>query len=189
MAGLGGRLPDIGAFGPQFSRIAAETGTYGGGLAATREAKRHRAARVADEEARARKLSANAGVPGSDDDGRRLDKREFEETKQALRWVATVQMGRYPGSENRYVPDVLDIIGDFDRHGLLGDHGVVVNVRSDGQAWFAHRRTITGWVLAIGSRDAPPDQWFYDGPEPPSGYPGESPGWGETVHADTANWK
>ena len=96
VVGLGGRLPDIRAFGPQFSRLAAETGTYGGGLAATREAKRHRAAKIAEEDAKARRLSANAGVLGIDDEGRRLDQREFDETKQALRWVATVQMGRVP---------------------------------------------------------------------------------------------
>jgi len=189
MVGLGGRLPDIGAFGPQFSRIAAETGTYRGGLAATLEAKRHRAAKIAEKQAKARRLSTNAGVPGVDAEGRRLDQREFDETKQALRWVATVQMGRYRGNKNRYVSDILNIVGDFDRHGLPGDHGVVVNVRHADQAWFAYRRTITGWVLAIGSRDAPPDQWFYDGPEPPSGYPDESPGWADTAHSDTANWR
>lgn len=189
VVGLGGRLPDIRAFGPRFSSLAVDTGTYGGGLAATREAKRHRAAKLAEEEAKARKLSANAGVLGADSEGRRLDQREFDETKQALRWVATVQIGRYPGNENRYVSDILKIVGDFDRHGLPGEHNVVVNVQHDGQAWFAYRRTISGWVLAIGSRDAPPDQWFYDGPEPPSGYPGESPGWGDIAHADTANWR
>jgi hypothetical protein len=188
VVGLGVKLPDIHAFGPRFSRIATETGTYEGGLAATREAKRYRATKIAEVEASARRLSANAGVPGADDEGRRLDQREFNETKQALRWVATVQMGRYRGNRNRYVSDVLNILGDFDRHGLPGDHGVFVNVRHDGQAWFAYRRTITGWVLASGSREAPPDQWFYDGPEPPSGYPGESPGWGDIAHAETANW-
>jgi len=145
------------------SRLAAENGTYRGGLAATREAKRHRAAKIAEEDARARRLSTHAGVPGPDDEGRWLDQREFDETKQALRWVATVQMGRYRGNKNRYVSDALNIIGDFDRYGLPEKHGVIVSVRPDGQAWFAYRRTITGWVLAIGSRDAPLDQWFYDG--------------------------
>lgn len=171
LTGLRGRLTDVRTFEPAFSRMAAEASSWRRGYVATRLFKQRRAAEIAQKEARLSKLAQNAGVSGTDARGRQLDRREFEETERALRWVATVQMGRYEGNGNSYVPDVLDIIGEFERHGLARDHGVVVRVRRDGQAWYAYRRVVSGWVLAVGSRTAPPDQWFYDGPEPRKDFP------------------
>ncbi len=49
------------------------------------------------------------------------------------------------------------------------------------------RRTVGGWVFAIGAGGPPPDQWEYDGPEPPTGFPGEDPGWGTSPHRQEAN--
>jgi hypothetical protein len=53
-----------------------------------------------------------------------------------------------------------------------------VQVSPGGGSWHAWRRTPSGWVFAIGAAGPPPDQWEYDGAEPPSGFPGESPDWG-----------
>ncbi len=50
------------------------------------------------------------------------------------------------------------------------------------------RRTVTGWVFAVGAAGPPPEQWFYDGPEPPSGYPGSDPGWGRSPFEQGPNW-
>ena len=106
-----------------------------------------------------------------------FDRREFEETKRALRWIATCQMG-WGRRETGYRADILDVVGDLSSHGLPGDGGVTVLVAPDGGSWYAWRRTPSGWVFAIGAAGSPPDQWEYDGVEPPSGFPGESPDWG-----------
>jgi hypothetical protein len=37
---------------------------------------------------------------------------------------------------------------------------------------------VTGWCFAIGASGAPPDQWEFDGPEPPTGFPGADAKWG-----------
>lgn len=60
----------------------------------------------------------------------------------------------------------------------------------DGQRWWAGRRTITGWYLAIGAAGPPPDQWEYDGEAPPGGFPGEHPDWGDRPFSfdACANW-
>jgi hypothetical protein len=157
------------------------------------EARSFRAARqvVKDfrerEEAKARaviekqeNLKRYAGVDGEDEEGRRLDRREFKETTDALRWLATCQMGWHRNRGGRYRTDMLErMSNDFTRQGLPQDHGIMARVKKDGQAWYAWRRTVTGWCLAVGAAGPPPDQWEYDGPEPPSGFPGEDSAWGD----------
>ena len=126
-----------------------------------------------------------AGIDGTDSEGRRLDQREFKETTKALRWLATCHMGHYR-RRNRYDPELLALLGDgFARHGLANEHGIGMKVSEDGQAWFAYRRTITGWCFAIGAAGPPPDQWEYDGQDPPRGFPGRDPMWGRKGRSRT----
>lgn len=152
---------------------------------------------LAREEAREREVAAArqrlidyAGVEGEDADGRRLDRREFEETTAALHWLATCQMGHYRRL-GRYPEDLLEIVersSAFDK--LPDDHGIKMDISDDGQSWWAWRRTVSGWYFAIGAAGPPPDQWRFDGPEPPSGPPGVDPAWGEepfSMDKDT-NW-
>lgn len=136
------------------------------------------------------RLVRNAGLQGTDDDGRQLDQREFEETKRALRWLATCQMGWYRTRGGRYRAELLDIVGDFTNHGLPGEHGIELHVTPDGQRWWAGRRTVTGWYLAIGAAGPPPDKWEYDGEAPPGGFPGEHQDWGDRPFSldACANW-
>ena len=46
---------------------------------------------------------------------------------------------------------------------------------------------MTGWCFAIGAAGPPPNQWEYDGPEPPKGYPGEDVSWGDGPFSDQVN--
>lgn len=133
------------------------------------------------------RLIRNEGLPGSDVDGRRYDRREFKETTDALHWLANCHMGWYR-RKNRYRGDLLAVLDNFDRQGLPADHGMQMQVRSDGQAWYAYRRTATGWVFGIGAVGAPPDQRFYDGPDVPSGFPGPDGVWGQQAHEQSRNW-
>ena len=140
-----------------------------------------------DEEARRRRYSGSQEL---DDEGRRLDRREVAATTRALRWVATCQMGWHRNG-GRYRRDLLRVLGDdFTRHGLPGESGITLHVARDGQSWYAWRRTVTGWCFAIGAATPPPDQWRYDGPEPPRGFPGKDPTWGDGPFADQVdqNW-
>jgi hypothetical protein len=142
-----------------------------------RQAKRDEAQAVIEEHERVRRYT---GSDETDEDGRRLDRREFEETTDALRYLAGCHMGWYRNRGGRYRTDMLErLTNDFSRQGLPQDHGITMRVRSDGQAWCAWRRTITGWCFAVGADGPPPNQWEYDGPEPPSGFPGEDLVWGD----------
>jgi hypothetical protein len=186
--GLRTRLLDIHGFGGQYARRASSAKTIRGAMAAVRDFKTDRARQAAEEQAQRDRLEAFAGMKGINEQGQQLDRREFAETQEALRWVATCHMGWY-NRRKRYRRDLLEILGDFDRQGLTADHGIVMKVRKDGQAWYAYRRTITGWVLGIGASKGTLDQWFYDGPEPPSSYPRPGHGWGATAHVETVNWQ
>ncbi len=140
---------------------------------------------AADEEERLRRY---AGSEATDAAGRRLDRREFKETIDALRWLGTCQMGWYRNHGGRYRADLLAIIGnDFTRRGLPKESGITMRVANDGQAWYGGRRTITGWCFAIGAASPPPDQWEFDGPNPPEGFPGEDRTWGDRPFSDEAN--
>ena len=132
-----------------------------------------------------------AGVDGTDSEGRRLDRREFRETIRSLRWLATCHMGHYR-RRKRYDPELLTLLGDsfHTRYGLPRGPGIKMKVAEDGQRWFAYRRTISGWCFAIGAAGPPPGQWEYDGQDPPSGFPGEDPGWGDIPYREAVsrNW-
>jgi hypothetical protein len=132
-------------------------------------------------------LARFAGVAGTDGEGRQLDRREFKETVAALDWLATLQTGQFHRS-NRYRRDLLRVFGDFTSEGLPEDHGITMKVRRNGLSWFAWRRTPSGWCFAVGSAGPPPDQWFYDGPEPPKGYPAVDPAWVDRASEQSRNW-
>ena len=151
----------------------------------SREARR---ASEAEASAALGRLDTFASASGTDADGRRLDQREFSETKEALQSLASAQMGWYRNRGERYRSDLAEILdSQFEQIGLPEPRGVAITVSADGQAWYASRRTITGWCFATGSAARPPDQWLYDGPEPPAGFPGEAPGWSR-FGLEANNW-
>jgi hypothetical protein len=174
-------------FSPHWCRQLAQAPSYAEArrvISDFRKQEHEAAQRAAEEEERLRRY---AGVDGTDSDGRRLDRREFKETMDALVWLHTCQMGWYRNHEASYRPDLLDIITDFTYHGLPHDHGITLRVASDGRSWYAWRRTVTGWCFAIGAAGPPPDQWEFDGPDPPDGFPGQDPAWGSAPLARAAN--
>ena len=141
-----------------------------------------------DEEERLRRYSGSQEL---DENGRRLDRREFAATIDALRWLATCQMGWHSRRGGSYRSEMLEILGDdFTRQGLPEKSGIKLHVAQDGQSWYAWRRTVTGWCFAIAAAGPPPDQWQYDGPEPPTGFPGKDYLWGDSPFANQVdlNW-
>ena len=106
-----------------------------------------------DEQERLRRY---CGSHELDDEGRRLDRREFPETIRALHWLATCQMG-WHRNRDRYRRDLLRVLGDdFTRHGLPTESGITLRVAPDGQSWYAWRRTVTLQVGVLPSE--PPDR-------------------------------
>ncbi len=150
----------------------------------------YRASHEAAAEAKAKEahdLRRYIGAEGTDAEGRRLDRREFKVTTRALEWLSSCQMGWFRNRGQRYHREVVDVVA-IGAPDLPADHGITVTVRPDGQAWFAWRRTVTGWCFAIGAEGAPPDQRFYDGPEPPIGFPGEDSAWEMGPFERSTNW-
>jgi hypothetical protein len=156
--------------------------------------KTHKESERAKEQAAADEqelLKRHAGAGGNDEHGRQLDRREFKETTSALQRLAMWQRGWYINQGGRYRKRVLTFLdSEQDRHGLPAEHGITVKIREDGQAWYAWRRTVSDWCFAIGAAGPPPDQWEYDGVEPPGGFPGEDPAWGDSPlsYRESSNW-
>lgn len=131
--------------------------------------------RIAAEEAAERRLVENAGVTGVDSEGKQIDQREHSETREALRWLAICQMGHYRNTGRYQKESLTPVVENLsEQYGLPTPNGIRLHVSGDGQRWYADRETITGHWFAIGAAAPPSDQWLYDGPQPPSGYPDES---------------
>lgn len=140
-----------------------------------------------EEEAKSARLVEYAGVNGWDAEGKLLDQREVKATKAALRWLQTCQMGRH-NNDGRYRRDLLDLLGSFERQGLPAEHAMTMRVSKSGQAWYAWRRLPIGHVLAIGANGPTPSEWLYEGEDPPNGFPGHDPAWGDHPFTTPPNW-
>ncbi len=184
------RIKHVLAFGGYWANQAAKAESIGAAFRVINRFMQDRAEAARQEEERVRRLESCAGVEGTNEFGREFDQREFEETRRALQALATAQMGWHRNRGGRYRPELLGILATrFDREGLPSDHGIRLRVSDDGQKWFAWRRTVTGRCFAVGAADPPPDQWLFDGAEPPGGFPGEDPSWDERRDGDVApNW-
>jgi hypothetical protein len=190
IAAFRGRLRPIDRYSGYLARQANEAGSLVGAYRAANGFKAELREQEAAERAYQKALRTNAGLDGDDEAGRRLDKREFRETCEALRWLATCQMGWYRrDGANRYREDMLRILGNFERQGLPPEHGITMRVSPDGQAWAARRTTVSGWVFGIGASDAPPSQWLFDGEKAPTGCPGRDRSWGTSASDQhSLNW-
>lgn len=137
--------------------------------------------------------AARADSPATNQHGQRLDDREFIETREALRWVSTVQLGQHR-NRGRFHPDVVNGwlgVKDFTKRGLPEDHGVTSRVNADGSVWWAWRTTVSGWVLGIANVAVGDSfhEYLYAGPELPGASPLESPDlWGE-VWGTPPDWQ
>ena len=167
-------------------RAARTIGNYAGIIveadgfrSAWREAsislRKDRVERIEAERAAQRRLVENAGLVGTDQDGKQLDQREHAETREALRRLANYQMGHYRNL-HRYRKDkqfagIVEFAAEqFD---LPTPTDIQLHVSADGQSWYAERETITGYWFAIGAAGPPTDQWLYDGATKPAGFPNE----------------
>ncbi len=167
-----GRLGTLRFLTGSGSRDVARAEDFRGAWREIGELQREARRKTLEREAAARRLEANAGLEGDDASGRRLDQREFAATQAALRWLGVCHMGHYRSGQGKYRADLLPLVeSSFTRDGLPKEHGVMMHVRPDGQAWYATRQTVTGWWFAIGASGPPPDEWLFDGPEPPAGSP------------------
>ncbi len=182
---FGPRVSMLGAFRHYWVKQIAEAEDVAAAREVGRDFLRNQRRRADEEQGAADRLIEYAGVEGEDEDGRRLDQREFAETKKELQWLATMQMGWYQNQGGRYRPELVEMLRPEE---LPDDHGIHLHVAPDGQSWWAWRRTVTGWCFAIGANEPPPNQWLYDGADPPSGFPGKDPSWGKHWGFDAKNW-
>jgi hypothetical protein len=125
-----------------------------------------------------------AGVAGTDWEGRPLDKREFQETKEALDHLAAFHQGQF--KNGRYRADLMSVVSGIVTK-AFPETQITMAVAPKGKAWYAWRRTPAGWHLGIGASAAPPDRWTYEGDEPPSSYPGAGSGWKHGDFDDETN--
>lgn len=127
---------------------------------------------------RGRQLRRFAGMKGRDGEGRWIDRREFYETKRALNYIYSSELGLYRNHDQHYLDnqDAVFPINGFE--GLPDPHDIHLVIREDGQAWYAWRLTVGGCHLAIGGSSNMTVPWCYSGELAPDSFPGENAsGW------------
>lgn len=141
------------------------------------------------EAQRVEDLEAFAGTPGVDGSGAQLDRREFDGTKRALRFIHTAQALRYERQGDRFWDDLTNMVLEpLDRYELPQDHGVVVETTPDRKAWRAWRRLPSGWVLGIGSAGRI-GEFLFSAAHAPTGWPPDGAGWVDAARAEwPADW-
>jgi hypothetical protein len=190
--GLGVIPSAVNGFRAPFAQVAARSGSYRETLRQIDQWKRDSQRRATEIALNRWRLTRFAGDRGTDAEGRRNDRREFRETKEALRFLSACQSGWYGRSEggrNKYRPDMLTVVSDFGLQELSGKHGIELCTRRDGKAWYAWRETVTGWIFAIGGVGQPPSEWYYDGPTPPRGFPSKAGGWSSSLEPERLEWR
>lgn len=191
LVGLHGNLRavnDLPQHHVQYQAISRSRG-FREALGHVRKYERAREDRQREKAEKAARLVQYAGMKGLDDDGKVLDQREIKETRDALRWIETCHLGHY-NNRGKYRKDLMSgvLMDDFSRQGLPEEHGITMRVRKDGQAWYAWRRTPSGHVLGIGMNKGRDNEWLYEGEEPPKGFPGSDPSWGDRPYETPPNW-
>lgn len=135
----------------------------------------------------------NAGVDGANENGQRIDNREFRETRAMLRKLLTPAMAQLSqqGALRRAIIGDLYRAKDFQQAGLPADPGIEMRRSADGKIIWFWRATVSGWVLgaAVGLTGQGFDEWLYSGPTPPLESPNEAPAlWGNAFDTP-ADWR
>src|SRR5665648_90006 len=100
---------------------------------------------------RAARQSANAGTQGTDEQGRRVDDREFAETRDVLRLLGTSAMGwhRQRGQFREDLVGEVYTSKDFTKRRLPADPGIKTLLSADRQVVAYWRATASDWVLGL----------------------------------------
>lgn len=184
---VGPRLTILGAVKPYWGRKIMGVDSFRTKRLIAREFLNDRKSRADSEKQAERRLVDFAGISSDDGVERKLDRREFSETIEAMHWIYACQLGQYQKRDGTYNPELIGLLGKFT--GLPDNHGISLEVSDDGQSWFAWRRTITGWVFGVGASGPPPDKWYFDGQDVPHEYPSTKDGWDHWSPASNArNW-
>lgn len=183
MIGTRLRLSLLKQFKGRYNAVADAHG-FREGLARMRDFREDLQRRRREEDERMAELERNAGRPGVDEDGLHIDRREFDITKERLNWIWSCETGRFERQGNRYWDHLTDFIVDAKDHGLADDHGFMVETAKEGQVWRAWRRAPGGAVLGAGGAEHR-SQFYFQGDNPPKGWPGSSPEW---VDAACGEW-
>ncbi|TFC63100.1 hypothetical protein [Cryobacterium sp. TMB1-7] len=161
-------------------RLARQT-TFRAARAEMRSYRANIRQNVALERERVERLGTLAGVAGADENGLRLDRREFAATKKVLRQIFYMQMGWHRNRLGRFRSDIIDVLGDVTKDGLPAPHGIHHHIRNDSQAWYAWRETPGGRFFGIGGHEDLSSEWQYDGDSPPASFPGLGSGWNDAT--------
>ena len=132
----------------------------------------------------AARQSANSGSQDTDERGRRVDDREFAETRDVLRLLGTSAMG-WHRQRGQFRDDLVGGVytsKDFAKRRLPADPGIETRLSADGQVVTYWRTTASDWVLGLAlTWDGDHfHEYLYAGAQPPTGLPGDPASrWGD----------
>ncbi len=129
-------------------------------------------ARARLEEARQAHIERYAGSTEVDSDGRRLDRRGFDEAKHQLFYMHGQQQ-RFFEEHGRYAGSLLEL----DPHRVIFELPLSLEQSASGDSYWSWTTTETGFVFGVAGRAGIAPAWRYAGSQPPSGGVSDDKGW------------
>lgn len=144
------------------------------------------------ERRKTERQAASAGSQDVDEHGRRVDEREFSQTRDMLRLLGNSALG-WHRKLGRFRDDLVGGVykpEDFEKRQLPAAHGTRQNAAPDGQEVIFWRRTVSGWVLglAVTHREGAYEEHYYARGSNPSGGPSIAPEQWSTPSVYLPDW-
>jgi hypothetical protein len=179
------RVSLLSNFNGRYDNVAKAT-TYRSASRQMRDFRRDLSRRNREEAERIRSFTAMADVVGTDSEGAQLDRREFHETKSALRWIRDCENGQWDRHGGRFwsSPAILNSVISTVIKPPPEQHDFHLEVTDDGQAWRCWRKLPSGYFLAMGGTKADGDS-YYQGAIAPSSWPSGPNGWASELRDAT----
>ena len=130
-----------------------------------------------------------AGVRGTDERGRQVDRRGFREAKDSLHKVDNRERSEYR-KHKRYRGDLCGMFpGDAGDKLLGGRDEIAIEVTQDSREYWAWRTTPSGFCFGIARSRGDILEWQYAAHEPPHGGPSSDSGWARLPDPIPVDWE
>lgn len=166
---LGVRPKDLRAFVGYWPRQLAAADTFKAARSVVGEFLSDRSATKQEEQEQLRLQEQFEGSRAVDEDGRRLDRRGFAETKASLLTLASLQAGHFERNR-RYAANLQDILPmSMARLIDIDPDQIVLTTNNAGNEYWIYAATPANFYFGVAGKGGDHPTWLYAGGKPPTG--------------------
>lgn len=166
---LGFNQTELRAFVGYWPRELGKTPNYTQARRVVSDFEAHRVKQAEAEQEEKRLQERYRGTSAVDPDGRRYDRRGFDDAKASLTTLASFQFGHF-SRESRYASTVGDLLPASMAHLIKVDSDQIsLHTNKGRNEYWMFVRTETGFHFGVAGRDGEHATWLFAGEDPPKG--------------------